>query len=86
MRILVSCIPFDHGRSGISVYMRHTVAALAAAGHELTLVVEQEAAEVPEFAPFPKIIGPAWIRRPVLSMLWHLFFLPFRISRAKFDL
>ena len=31
MRILVSCVPFDHGRSGISVYTRHTVAALAAA-------------------------------------------------------
>ena len=32
MKILVSCVPFDHGRSGISVYIRHTVAALAAAG------------------------------------------------------
>ena len=86
MRILVSCVPFDHGRSGISVYMRHTVAALAAAGHELTLVVEPEAAAVPEFAPFPKIVAPGWIRRPVLSMLWHLLLLPFRIGRRKYDL
>ena len=86
MRILVSCIPFDHGRSGISVYMRHTVAALAAAGNELTLVVEAEAAGIPEFAPFPQIVAPGWIRRPLLSMLWHLFFLPFRISRRKYDL
>lgn len=86
MRILVSCVPFDHGRSGISVYMRSTVAALAAAGHELTLVVEQEAADVPEFAPYPQIVAPGWIRRPILSMLWHLFFLPFRISKRKYDL
>jgi len=86
MRILVSCIPFDHGRSGISVYMRHTVSALAAAGHELTLVVEPEAAQVPEFASFPQIVAPGWIGRPILSMLWHLFFLPFRISRKKYDL
>ena len=86
MRILVSCVPFDHGRSGISVYMRHTVTALAAAGHELTLVVEPEAATVPEFAPFPQIVAPAWIGRPILSMLWHLLFLPFRISRKKYDL
>ena len=86
MRILVSCIPFDHGRSGISVYMRHAVAALAAAGHELTLVVEQEAATVPEFAPHPQIVAPSWIGRPVLSMIWHLFFLPFRIRKSKYDL
>ena len=69
MRILVSCVPFDHGRSGISVYMRHTVSALAAAGHELTLVVEEEARQVPEFAPHPQIVAPRWIGRPVLSMI-----------------
>ena len=86
MRILVSCVPFDHGRSGISVYMRHTVAALARAGHELTLVLEPEAADEPAFAGFERIVGPRWIRRPVLSMLWHLFILPFRIRRKKFDL
>jgi glycosyltransferase involved in cell wall biosynthesis len=86
MRILVSCVPFDRGRSGISVYMRHTVAALAAAGHELTLVVEPEAAAEPAFAAFPRIVGPRWIKRPVLSMLWHLFVLPFRIKRKRYDL
>ena len=86
MRILVSCVPFDHGRSGISVYIRHTVAVLAAAGHDLTLVVEPEAAPAPEFASFPKIVAPGWIRKPILSMIWHLLFLPFRISRRKYDL
>lgn len=86
MRILVSCVPFDHGRSGISVYMRHTVAALAAAGHELTLVLEPEAAAEPAFAPYRKIIAPRWTKRPVLSMLWHLFILPFGISKRRYDL
>ena len=86
MRILASCIPFDHGRSGISVYMRHTVSALARAGHELTLVVEPEAADEPAFAPFPKLLAPRWVRKPVLSMLWHLFVLPFRIDRRRYDL
>ena len=85
MRILVSCVPFDHGRSGISVYMRHTVAALARAGHELTLVLEPEAVNEPAFAAFPHIVGPRWIKRPVLSMLWHLFVLPFRLRRWRRD-
>ena len=86
MKILVGCIPFDRGRSGISVYIRHTVAALAAAGHQLTLVVEAEAADEPAFAPYEKIIAPRWTRRAVFSMLWHLFLLPFRIKRDRYDL
>ncbi len=86
MRILVSCIPFDHGRSGISVYTRHTVAALAAAGHELVLAVEPEAIAEPVFAPYPKIVAPRWTRRPIFSMLWHLFCLPFHICRRRYDL
>ena len=86
MRILFSCVPFDHGRSGISVYMRNTLTALAAAGHELTLVVEPEAADDPAFAPFRRIVAPRWTRRPLWCMLWHLFLLPFRISRRKYDL
>ena len=43
MRVLVSCIPFDHGKSGISVYVREVVRALLEQGHELTLLVEPEA-------------------------------------------
>lgn len=36
MRLLVSCIPFDGGKSGLSVYAREIVRALRAQGHELT--------------------------------------------------
>ena len=85
MKILFSCIPFDHGRSGISVYMRNALKALKDAGHEITLVTEPEAADDPVLAPFPRITAPGWTRRPVLSMLWHLFILPFRIRRREYD-
>ena len=44
MRLLVSCIPFDGGKSGLSVYAREVVRALRAQGHELTLVVEPPSA------------------------------------------
>ena len=43
MRLLVSCIPYDGGKSGISVYVRETVRELVAQGHELTLLLEPEA-------------------------------------------
>ena len=42
MRLLVSCIPFDGGKSGLSVYAREVVRALRAQGHELTLVLEPD--------------------------------------------
>ena len=43
MRLLVSCIPYDGGKSGISVYVREVVAALKDQGHELTLLCEPAA-------------------------------------------
>ena len=47
MRLLVSCIPYDGGKSGISVYVREVVAALKDQGHELTLLVEPGVTEIP---------------------------------------
>ena len=83
MKILVSCIPFDHGKSGISVYIRHVVNALSGEGHELTLIVEPDAAEF--FPEYRTVQAPDWTRRAVFSMHWHLLILPFRIRRNKFD-
>ena len=45
MKLLVSCIPYDGGKSGISTYVREVVRALAAQGHELTLLVEPGVSE-----------------------------------------
>ncbi len=80
--ILVPCIPFDGGKSGISVYIREVVRALRADGHRVLCVFEGE--------------PPAedWIGAPIVvprhgalfSMLYHLFLLPFRIRRLRPDL
>ena len=45
MRLLVSCIPYDGGKSGISTYVREVVKSLAVQGHELTLLREPEEKE-----------------------------------------
>ena len=39
MKMLVSCVPYDGGNSGISTYIREIVSALSEAGNNLTLVV-----------------------------------------------
>ena len=111
MRLLVSCIPYDGGKSGISVYVREVVRALREQGHSLTLLREPEArggaSEVEKlkveklksalstfqpfnlstFQPFNCLFAPAWTRRAIFSMLWHLFVLPFWIwrHRSEFD-
>lgn len=83
MNILVSCVPFDGGKSGISVYIRNVVAALKAQGHSLTLIVEQDAAEF--FPEYEKIVLPGICRKAVFSMFYHLFILPFKISWKNYD-
>ncbi len=84
MKILLSCVPFDGGKSGISVYIRHLVAALAAQHQELTLIVEADAAQF--FPEHRKIVLPRFCRRALFSMLYHLFILPFRIRFRQFDM
>ena len=89
MRLLVSCIPYDAGKSGISVYVREVVRELAAQGHELTLLCEPggDAGSSGLSGISGIVSAPGWTRRPVLSMLWHLVCLPFCIRRhcADFD-
>lgn len=84
MKILVSCVPFDGGKSGISVYIRHLTAALAAQGEKLTLIVEADAAEF--FPGYDRIVLPRFCRRALFSMLYHLFVLPFRIRFRDYDM
>ena len=81
MKILLSAIPFDNGRSGISVYIREVVKALEAQGHKLTLIVEDDG--VAEFERFDLIRIKK--RNALFSMLYSLFILPFRIKWKKFD-
>ena len=87
MRLLVSCIPYDGGKSGISVYVREVVRALFEQGHTLTLLVEPDGSTKCKVENVKCKMASAWTRRPVLSMLWHLFVLPFwiRRHRSEFD-
>ena len=81
MKILLSAIPFDNGKSGISVYIREVVRALERAGHELTLIVEDDGAK--EFERFELVRIKK--RNALFSMLYSLFILPWRINWKKFD-
>ncbi|MBQ8755836.1 MAG: WecB/TagA/CpsF family glycosyltransferase [Lentisphaeria bacterium] len=81
MKILLSAIPFDNGKSGISVYIREVVKALEEQGHKLTLIVEDDGAK--EFERFDLI--KIRKRRALFSMLYSLFILPWRINWKRYD-
>lgn len=81
MKILLLAIPFDDGKSGISVYIREVVNALERAGHTLTLIVEDDGAK--EFERFDLIRIKK--HRALFSMLYSLFVLPWRIKWKKYD-
>ena len=97
MKLLVSCIPYDSGKSGISVYVREVVRSLLEQGHELTLLCEPGVDEADirhstadsqysdvgcRMSNVARVVhAPRWTRRAVFSMLWHLLVLPFWIRR-----
>ena len=67
MRLLVSCIPYDGGKSGISTYVREVLRELAAQGHELTLLVEPGVAETDIRQPTTDIKESKVESRPVVG-------------------
>ena len=93
MKLLVSCIPYDGGKSGISVYVREVMRELCRQRHELTLLCEPyeigrdwcqvKQSNNPNNQTIPVVYAPRWTRRAALSMMWHLFVLPFWIRRHR---
>ena len=87
MKLLVSCIPYDGGKSGISVYVREVVRELAAQGHELTLLVEPGVAETDIRQPTTDIKESEAESRPVVGRRpSNVIFAPRWTRRAAFSM
>ncbi|MBR6372477.1 MAG: glycosyltransferase family 4 protein [Victivallales bacterium] len=83
MKILVSCIPYDNGKSGISVYTRELVCELVRQGHSITLLLEPGISCADLGVSCNVVNAPNWTKKAVFSMLWHLLVLPFWILFHK---
>ncbi len=83
MNILVSCMGYDSGKSGISSYMRSVVEKLKDCGHNITLVLEHDA--IADFQGFEQIVAPKKFSKSALGSLWHMFCLPFIARRKRYD-
>lgn len=83
MNILVSCMGYDSGKSGISTYMNNVVANFKNAPHSITLILECNS--VKNFKDYKKIVVPRIFSKSLMGMLWHFFILPFYTFRKKHD-
>lgn len=83
MNILVSCMGYDGGKSGISTYMKNVVKYLKESPHHFTLVVEKDS--IQDFAGFKTIVVPKIFSKSLLGMLWHFFILPFYTLNRTYD-
>lgn len=83
MNILVSCMGYDGGKSGISTYMQSVVANLKNSPHSITLVLEHDSVE--NFKDFKKIVVPKFFSKSFMGMLWHFLILPFFTLTKKYD-
>lgn len=87
MQILISCLAFDEGKSGISDYIV-SVCREMIVEHQVTLLIHpSDKAIFPLKSPNLRYIRiPEWIKRSAISMFWHLFVLPYSIDFKPYDL
>ena len=83
MNILISCMGYDGGKSGISSYMRSVIQQLKNFQHHFTLIVEPDS--VNDFKGFDQIVVPQIFSKSLMGMLWHFFILPFYTLCRKYD-
>lgn len=83
MNILISCMGYDGGKSGLSSYMKNVIQELQNSPHNITLVVEADS--VSDFEKFNKIVVPHIFSKSIMGMLWHFFILPFYTLSRKYD-
>lgn len=87
MKILVSVLAFDDGKSGVADYTISVCKELCKE-HKLDLLIHKSDAD--NFpVKHPDISYryiPEYIKKPFLSMFWHLYCLPFVLKAQNYDL
>ncbi|MBQ6533960.1 MAG: WecB/TagA/CpsF family glycosyltransferase [Opitutales bacterium] len=81
MKILVNCLGYDSGKSGISSYMRNVLKRMRGLDCDITLLLERDAA--PDFKDFDAIVLPKFLSKGVFSYAASIFLSPF--FARKFD-
>ncbi|MFO7659513.1 MAG: glycosyltransferase family 1 protein [Candidatus Cloacimonadaceae bacterium] len=86
-KILISVLAFDVGKSGIADYIISVCRELSKR-HKLELLIHPSDAEIfPVKNPNIAFTFVAeYLKKPLFSMFWHLYILPFLIKNDEYDL
>jgi glycosyltransferase involved in cell wall biosynthesis len=86
-KILLSCLAFDGGKSGISDYIVSTTREFIKEHEVYLLIHPSDRAVFPLEDPRLHFIEiPEFLKKPLLSMAWHLYVLPFWPSLKRYDM
>ncbi|MDD5596617.1 MAG: WecB/TagA/CpsF family glycosyltransferase [Victivallaceae bacterium] len=84
-KIFVCATAYDSGKSGISVYINNVLRELAAAHRLEVMAFPGDIKLLPKSENIKYIEVSSWLGMPLINMLWHLFILPLRLARRKYD-
>jgi glycosyltransferase involved in cell wall biosynthesis len=89
MKVGIICSAADGGKSGISIYIKNVVKAMSKGNREHSLVLFRfrEDSFVSEGIEdrFQTVFISSCFNKPLLSILWHLFILPFIAMYYRLD-
>jgi glycosyltransferase involved in cell wall biosynthesis len=87
LKILVSVLAFDEGKSGVADYIISVCKELSK-NNQLELLIHKTDADI--FPVRNKNISyryvSEYLKRPFFSIFWHLYWLPFILSAKQYDL
>ncbi len=87
MKILVSVLVFDEGKSGVADYTISVCKELCK-DNQLDLLIHRSDAELfpIKHKNFAFRYVPEWLKKPFFSTIWHLYCLPFVLKAKQYDL
>ncbi|WP_294965737.1 glycosyltransferase family 1 protein [Sulfurimonas sp.] len=85
-KVLISALAYDGGKSGIANYIDNVVSQLSKTMY-IDIIVNED--EVKFFEGISDKISfkivPSHLKKPLHSVLWHLFILPFKINKDEYE-
>jgi N-acetylglucosaminyldiphosphoundecaprenol N-acetyl-beta-D-mannosaminyltransferase len=85
-KIFVSCMAYDNGQSGISDYINNIINELSEDNILDIMILEKDRDKFPvSNSNIDLMITRNLFKRPIINALWHLFVLPYKIRKSKYD-
>lgn len=77
MKVFMSALCFDQGKSGIAEYIRRVAEAISKRNSVVVSVLDRDVAAFGAVAENVQLVKvPNWFAHPLINIIWHLFLFP----------